>query len=233
MIKALLRRPGSQAALARAAGSYLAQALRTTRWTMHGADHFASLVTGQPAIVAFWHEMLPFMPALLLQARRERRASGRPAGRMHVLVSRHSDGRFIGDVVRRFEVDFVYGSSSKRGEDRGGKEAVRTLSAVLAAGDQVVITPDGPRGPRRRAASGVAQIAALAGVPVVPVAAASTRVRRLPSWDSMALPLPWGRGVLVCGAPIEVDHAGARLPEIERALTAVAEEAEAACRPGR
>lgn len=232
MFKALLRRPGTQAAMARAAGSYLAYALRTTRWTLHGAEHFAPLAAGRPAVVAFWHETLPLMPALWFQARRERRASGLPVGRIHVLVSRHSDGRFIGDVVRRFGVDVVHGSSSKRGEDRGGQEAVRALGAVLLAGDQAAITPDGPRGPRRQAARGVAQIAGLAGVPVYPVAAASTRVRRLPTWDQMAMPLPWGRGALVCGAPLDVDAEAldAALPGIEAALTAAADQAEALCR---
>jgi lysophospholipid acyltransferase (LPLAT)-like uncharacterized protein len=134
--------------------------------------------------------------------------------------------------VRRFGVGLVHGSSSKRGQDRGGAEAVRALGAVLAAGDQVVITPDGPRGPRRRAAQGVAQIAALAGVPVVPVGAASTRVRRLPTWDRMAMPLPWGRGVLVCGAPLDVAACapGTSLSGIEAALTEAADRAEALCR---
>ena len=232
MLKALLRRPGTQAALARGAGSYLAYALRTTPWTLRGAENLAPFVAGKPAIIAFWHEMLPMMSALWLRARDERLAAGRPAGRVHVLVSRHSDGRFIGEVVRRFGFDLVHGSSSKRGEDRGGQEAIRALSAVLAAGDQIAITPDGPRGPRRHAASGVAQVAALAGVPVVPVGAASTRARRLPTWDRLAMPLPWGRGTLVCGAPLEVDaqDVNAALPGIEAALTAAADQAEAQCR---
>jgi lysophospholipid acyltransferase (LPLAT)-like uncharacterized protein len=231
MFKALLRRPGTQATLARAAGAYLDHALRTTQWTLHGAENLAPFVAGEPGIIAFWHEMLPLMSALWLRTRRQRLAEGHPAGRIHVLVSRHSDGRFIGEVIRRFGVDLVHGSSSKRGEDRGGQGAIRTLGAVLAAGDQVVITPDGPRGPKRRAASGVAQIASLAGVRVLPVGAASTRVRRLPTWDRMAMPLPWGRGALVCGVPLAVaGEPDAVMGEIEARLTRAADEAEALCR---
>lgn len=232
MFKALLRQPATQAAAAWLASAYLDFALRSTRWTLHGAEDFAPFRAGQPAVIAFWHETLPLMSALWMDARRERAVSGAAPGRIHVLVSRHKDGRFIGDVVSRFGCDLIHGSSSKRGEDRGGQEAVRLLSAVLEHGDQVVITPDGPRGPKRRAARGVAQIAALAGVPVLPVAAASTRMRRLPTWDRMAMPLPWGRGALVCGAPITVggDEPEAALPGIEAALTAVTERAEALCR---
>ena len=232
MLKALLRRPGTQAALARAAGAYLGHALRTTRWTLHGWENLAPFVAGRPAVIAFWHEMLPPACAVWLRAQQERVAAGRPAGRVTALVSRHSDGRLIGEVLRRFNCDLVHGSSSKRGRDRGGQEAIRSLGAALAAGGQVVITPDGPRGPRRQAAPGVAQIAALAGVPIVPVAAASTRVRRLPTWDRMAMPLPWGRGALVCGPPIKVDAEAldAALPSIEAALTEVTDRAEALCR---
>ena len=90
---------------------------------------------------------------------------------MHVLVSRHQDGRLIGDMMRGFGLDLVHGSSSSKGaEQKGGASGLRALLAALAAGDQVVITPDGPRGPRRQVARGVAQLAALAGVPVLPVA---------------------------------------------------------------
>lgn len=232
MLKALLRRPGTQAVLARAAGAYLGHALRTTRWTLHGADNLAPFVAGKPAVIAFWHEMLPVACAVWLRAQRERIAAGRPGGRVSALVSRHNDGRLIGEVLRGFNCDLIHGSSSKRGRDRGGQDAIRSLGAVLAAGGQVVITPDGPRGPRRQAAPGVAQLAALVGVPVVPIAAASTRARRLPTWDRMVMPLPWGHGALVCGPPLDVDAEGAdaALPGIEAALTAAADQAEALCR---
>jgi lysophospholipid acyltransferase (LPLAT)-like uncharacterized protein len=150
---------------------------------------------------------------------------------MHVLVSRHQDGRLIGDMMRSFGLDLVHGSSSKGAAQKGGASGMRALLAVLAAGDQVVITPDGPRGPRRQLARGVAQLAALAGVPVLPCAARSTRRRVLPTWDRMILPLPFGRGVLVCGAPIHVprDRWADSLPVIAAALTQAADEAEALC----
>jgi lysophospholipid acyltransferase (LPLAT)-like uncharacterized protein len=102
----------------------------------------------------------------------------------------------------------------------------------LSRGDQVGITPDGPRGPRRVAAPGVAQLAALSGVVVLPCSAQTTRRRVLASWDRMVLPLPFGRGVLVCQKPIAVprDAAEAALPEIAAALTAAAEHADRLCR---
>jgi lysophospholipid acyltransferase (LPLAT)-like uncharacterized protein len=148
--------------------------------------------------------------------------------RAHVLVSRHNDGRFIGDIVARFGIAVVHGSSARGGQDRGGAAGLRALLGVIEAGGHAVITPDGPRGPRRVAAAGVAQLAAVAGVPVLPCAAQTSRRIVLGSWDRMVLPLPWGRGVLTVGAPIPVprDGAEAALPVIARALDDAAELAD-------
>jgi len=221
MLKAFLRRPGVQAWLASVVGAYLAFALRTTRWTLIGEAHLAPHAAGQPAVAALWHECLPLMPALWLRMRR-------PGARVHALASRHADGRFIGDIMRRFGVEVVHGSSARDGRDKGGAASVRTLLEVLAAGSHVVLTPDGPRGPARRAAPGVAHLAALSGVPVLPCAAATRFAIRLPTWDGMTLPLPFGRGVLVVGAPIRVprDEWQNSVPAIEAALNAAAEQAK-------
>ena len=227
-MKRLLRRSRARALGARALGAYLAFALRTTRWTLHGAEHLGAHVLRGPAVFAFWHECLPLMPAFWGMAR-DRRGPG--DARMHVLVSRHQDGRLIGAVMRGFGVGLVHGSTAKGGEQKGGASGVRALVAVLASGDQVAITPDGPRGPRRVAARGVAQIAALSGAPVLPLAAQTSRRRVLPTWDAMVLPLPFGRGALVCGPAIPVPREGWEilLPRIEAALSEAAERADRLC----
>src|SRR6185437_6395528 len=121
--------------------------------------------------------------------------------RVHVLVSRHADGRFIGDVISRFHLDVVLGSSS-----RGGAAGLRSMLRLLEAGDFVAITPDGPRGPAGQAAPGVAQLAGLADVAVLPCAAQTTRRWALRTWDRMLVPQPLGRGVVVCGPLIHVSR---------------------------
>jgi lysophospholipid acyltransferase (LPLAT)-like uncharacterized protein len=96
----------------------------------------------------------------------------------------------------------------------------------------VIITPDGPVGPARDAAEGVVQLAARSGAPVLPMAARVRFARRLKSWDRMILPLPFGRGVVVCLAPIMVERseAGAALGPLSAAMTAAADRAEELCR---
>ena len=233
MLKRVLRSAAVQAVTARLVGRYLDFALRTTRWTLSGAEHIARPLANQPVIAAFWHERLPLLPALWILMRRQG-ATGTP----RVLVSKHRDGRFIGDVVRRFGVTVVHGSSSKNGlardvSEKGGAASVRVLLGVLDAGEHILITPDGPRGPPRRAAPGVAQIAGLSGVPILPIGAQTRRRRLLPTWDAMVVPLPFGRGVIVCGPPITVPRDGweASLPEITAALSDAADAADVLCLP--
>ena len=232
-MKRLLRHPRTLALGAQALGAYLRFALRTTRWTLHGRDALGPYMLGGAAIFAFWHERLPLMPALWTMALRERRSG--PRGRMHVLVSRHQDGRLIGSIMNSFGVDVVYGSSARRRadkKDKGGSASLRALVGVLQGGDQIVITPDGPRGPARQAAAGVAQLAALSRAPVIPCAAQISMRRVLGTWDRMVLPLPFGRGVLVCAPPIAVGREGwsESLPHIEAAMTRAAETADALCK---
>lgn len=215
MLRRLTRHPAFQAAAAQLLGLYLALVYRTTRWRLIGGEHIdAAFAAHGTVIAAFWHENLPVMPQLW---RIGQRRAGLGTG--HVLVSRHRDGRFIGDVVKRFDLVMVHASSSK-----GGAAGMLALMRLLRGGAFVGITPDGPRGPRREAAPGVAQLAAMSGKPVLPVAGRSSLGIPLRSWDRMVIPLPFARGVLVVGAPILVARDGA-----ESGLSAIAAGLDAAC----
>lgn len=197
-MKRLFRHARVRSVLVRAFGWYLDMTLRSKRWTLVGAEHLARCDTGEPMVVAFWHEVLPLMPVLVRFGRRRPGFTDMP---ILFLVSRHNDGQFISAIMQRFDLTPIYGSSSK-----GGPAALQSMLRALRAGAIIGITPDGPRGPARQAAVGVAQLAALAGVPVIPIGGAITNGPRLPTWDRMMLPLPFGRGVLICGPPITVNR---------------------------
>jgi lysophospholipid acyltransferase (LPLAT)-like uncharacterized protein len=229
MLRSISRHSATQSLLAHALGWYLSFALRTSRWTIEGTENLAAHVRGSPAIMASWHERLPLMPMQWIEMRRLARRAGKVV-RIHILISRSRDGRFIGTLVGRFGIDVLSGSTS-----RGGAVAMRRLVTLLKGGGLVGITPDGPRGPRRLAAQGVAQLAALSGAPILPCAAQTSRQWVLRSWDSMVIPKPFGRAAIVCGAPIYVDRLGWRgaLPSIEAALTASADRADVLCERAR
>jgi lysophospholipid acyltransferase (LPLAT)-like uncharacterized protein len=174
-------------------------------------------------VFAFWHEFLPLMPAFSLAAKT---LPDYRATTMHALVSQHRDGRFIGTIVQRFGIKPILGSST-----RGGASGLRGLVTALARNEIIGITPDGPKGPRRLAAAGVAQLAAISGVPVLPCAARTSRRIQLNTWDGMAVPLPFGRGVIVCGPVIRVAREACQgaIPAITEALNDAAARAEALC----
>jgi lysophospholipid acyltransferase (LPLAT)-like uncharacterized protein len=207
-------------------GSYLWFILRTNRWRLDGVENFAPHGAGSPAVFGFWHEHLPLMPALAMLARRSPTYHPAP---IHTLVSQHNDGQLIGVVVRQFGIEPVLGSSS-----RGGANGLRQLLRLLRRGAMVGITPDGPRGPRRVAARGVAQLAALAAVPILPCAARTSRRIVLHTWDRMAIPLPFGRGIVVCGPAIVVPRDSWRetLPAITAAMNQATDRAEQLCASG-
>ena len=223
-MKSLLRRPAVMAGLARILGWYLRFALRTTRWTLVGPENLQPLSDGVPVIAVFWHEFLttiPAVPSLM------RTLPGYKPTVIHSLVSGHRDGRLIGDILAMFDIWAVHGSSSK-----GGAAGALQLLRLLRRGDIVSIAPDGPRGPRRKADAGMAQLAALSGYNVVPMAGLPKWHKRLGTWDRMIMPLPFSCGFMVCGDHISVPRDGWRdaLPEIEAAMDAVADRAEALCR---
>ncbi len=197
-MKAILQSAAVQTVLAWLALSYGGYIARSLRWRIDGAEYLRAEAGGAPVIVVFWHETLPAMPALWVHMRRlgmQRPAVG--------LASRHRDGQLVGRILRGLGIGLVSGSTS-----RGGAAGLRGLLRALQAGQDVILTPDGPRGPRRVAAPGVAQLAAMSGVRVVPCAALTRHAITLTkSWDSMRIPLPFGAGVVVCGKAIIVERA--------------------------
>lgn len=199
---------------------YLRLVWKTGSWSYVGRAHGEALAAqGRMPVLCFWHaRMLMMAPAW-------------PADRkIHMLGSAHRDGRLIARVIARFGVSSVIGSTS-----RGAASGLRTMAALLRRGECVAITPDGPRGPPLRAQIGVASIAKLGLAPVLPVSYSTRRAIRLGSWDRLLLPLPFDRGVVIVGAPIEVpaDADGAGLERarqaIEDALNAITREADRQC----
>ncbi|MFN3459443.1 MAG: lysophospholipid acyltransferase family protein [Oceanibaculum sp.] len=217
LVKKMLRSAAVRAFLCRLASTYMRFASWTTRWEIVGEEHpRGHWDSGQPFLGCFWHGRM-----MLVAPTWPREIP------VDVLISRHGDGQLISTVIGHLGMGTIEGSTS-----RGAVTALRGVIRKLRSGRIVAITPDGPRGPRMRAAGGLALAAAAARVPVIPVSAAMSRCRILGSWDRFILPLPFGRGVIVWGAPVllptETDHdtiEAGRLA-IETALNRLSEEAD-------
>ena len=170
---------------------YIRLVYATNRWTEEGADYPQRLCeAGRPLVGAFWHGRMMMIPLAW-----RRRAP------MHMLISSHRDGRVIAGAVAHFGIQSIAGSTR-----RGGTAALRALVKQLAAGDCVAITPDGPAGPAMVASTGIVNVARLAHAPIQPVVFATSRRWVLKTWDRMHIALPFGRGVILWGEPIEIEH---------------------------
>ncbi len=154
----------------------------TIRWQYLGSDIRPE---NTPCIISCWHARLLLMPFLL----------GKWQGPL--IISDHKDGELIAAVFAKFDIQASRGSSSKNGA-KVLLDVIRQAKQGLSPG----ITPDGPQGPAEQVKPGIAQISIKSGLPVVPVCYASSRFKRLSSWDKFYIPKPFSKGVVVIGAPL-------------------------------
>lgn len=117
---------------------------------------------GQHAIFAFWHGQQLMM------------LFGYRGTGTQALISQHGDGEIIARIVARFGHKAVRGSST-----RGGAGALRALIKLGRSGQDVAVTPDGPKGPRQVVKLGVIQMAKASGLPIVPMIFACSKKNSL------------------------------------------------------
>ena len=134
--------------------------------------------TDEPMVVMFWHNRLLFSAAIHRRYRRSRGMCG--------LVSASGDGAWLAAFFRVMGIGSVRGSSSSR-----TVASTRQLIERLKSGDDVAITPDGPRGPLYDFKPGAWRLAEKTGAPVLLVSGRFRRACRLNSWDGFYIPCPF------------------------------------------
>ncbi len=190
VVKWIMRRDPPRAAACWTLAHYLRLLRATGRWTVEGGDIPAALVAaGRPFILGFWHGRLMQMTD-----------AWRFPQPFHMLASQHPDGQLIARTIAHLGIQSIAGST-----DRGGAGVLRAMVRLLRQGEYIGVTPDGPRGPRMRVSAGIVHAARIAGVPIVPATCAAAPRRVIASWDRLVVPLPFGRGIIAWGDPIEVD----------------------------
>ncbi len=160
---------------------------RTLRIRVIDEAGFFSGAHPSPVIFTYWHNRMITVPIAYLRYYRPLLRAGERHGAV-VLISRNRDARLIADVMRRFGIGVVSGSSS-----RGGVAALLELTDCIERGLDVNITPDGPRGPCYRLGSGVVFLSQKTGAPLLPIHMEFSRCIRFKSWDRFIVPLPFAR----------------------------------------
>ena len=220
VFKNISKKPWGSSLIAKLIEGYVRFVWLTSRWEDHNREKAdKAWGKGIPFLGVFWHSRL----LMTLKIWR-----GQKGHKVHVLISNHSDGAFIAKAARAFGYEWLAGSTNRQ-----GAKAVRNILDVLADGDSIAITPDGPRGPRYTAQDNLISIARKAGVDIYPVAYSAKRGIFLRSWDRFFLPFPFNKGVFVYAEPVLVSQSQRSDNELSQELVdklnAVTREADKLC----
>jgi len=134
----------------------------------------------QSCVIVFWHGELLMQPFNYQKFRKGNKVSA--------MISEHKDGEAITKTVKYLGIDSLRGSST-----RGGIKALIGAIKELKAGNDVAITPDGPKGPRHSVADGIVAIAQKTKSKVFFCNVKTTKFWQFNSWDKFVIPKPFGR----------------------------------------
>lgn len=115
------------------------------------------------------------------------------------IISHSRDGEMQKRIFTRYGFQVIRGSTG-----RGGERALVESIRVLRKGDEMAITPDGPRGPSGVVQPGVMMMARKSGCALVPVGSSSSRGWYAPTWDRYLIPWMFSRAAFVFGEPVYV-----------------------------
>ncbi len=192
LLKTILQSAWVQKILVSLCFYYIKLVYITSRKQFVGLEHIQNLlISDKPFIICFWHGRMALLP---------------PAWRWKhkkfaMLLSAHRDGKMIGSLIKKFNMETIVGSST-----RGGSEAARHIYENLQNSNVIGITPDGPRGPREEVSPGIIRLAQHSGAYIIPVSFSTTKGRHLRSWDRFLLPYPFGSCTFVVGEPLHIQE---------------------------
>jgi lysophospholipid acyltransferase (LPLAT)-like uncharacterized protein len=164
--------------------------------------HIEGEITPQQHIVVCWHGELLCSPQAYRHFHPKQPSSG--------IISRHFDGEIIARILGYFGIVPLRGSSSK-----GAKQVLLEAFRALKKGDDLLVTPDGPRGPRHEISQGALALAMKAKAPILAVNYIPSSYWQLKSWDRFVVPKPFARLdfylKVVSVEGMEIDEANAHL----------------------
>ena len=141
--------------------------------------HHANIKEDETIVVAFWHGELLMQPFNYQKLK--------PNSHVRAIISEHKDGEAITKTVEYLGIGSIRGSSSK-----GGAKALISTIKELKKGNDIAITPDGPRGPRFSVANGIVAISQKSKAKVAVFNCKPSKYWQLNSWDKFIIPKPFG-----------------------------------------
>jgi len=142
--------------------------------------HFITPVSEEQHVCVTWHGELFMSPQAYRQIHKRHLASA--------IISSHFDGALIAGTLSFLKIRPLRGSSRK-----GAKQVLLQAFKSIKAGEEVLITPDGPKGPRHSMSDGAIGIALKSKLPIFVMNFTAEKYWQLNSWDKFVIPKPFSK----------------------------------------
>jgi lysophospholipid acyltransferase (LPLAT)-like uncharacterized protein len=180
--KRLLKSETLATSLAGLAGRYLAFCHKTTQWDYEGLDDLKGALAEGPILLLTWHSR-SIMGSLHWPTETAPLSS---------LYANSPIGRVSGAVQRRAGLQAIE-MSSKASNRAASREILKRVKDGVSIG----MTGDGPLGPAKVLNDASLEWARVTGMPIFCYSFATTKGRRVNSWDEMLVPKPFGKGACI------------------------------------
>ncbi|MEA3419957.1 MAG: lysophospholipid acyltransferase family protein [Campylobacterota bacterium] len=159
--------------------SFLIYLLMRFLWfTSRKEFHYLTPVEHEHVTSVCWHSELLMSPQMYRKVRPHQSASA--------IASRHKDGELVTRILSYLSIKPLRGSS-RRGASRVLLQALR----MQREGEEILLTPDGPKGPRYHLNDGILSLAMKSGLPVLIINYQAKKYWQLKSWDRFVIPKPF------------------------------------------
>jgi lysophospholipid acyltransferase (LPLAT)-like uncharacterized protein len=142
--------------------------------------NFISPVGDEQHVCVCWHSELLMSPQAYRAIHKKQPASA--------IISQHFDGSLIASTLNLLRIRPLRGSSKK-----GARQVLLQAFRSIKSGEEVLITPDGPRGPRHSMSDGAIGIALKSKLPIFVMNYKVDSYWKLSSWDSFIIPKPFSK----------------------------------------
>ena len=154
--------------------------MRLIWWSSRKKFHYITSIDDSQHVCVCWHGELLMSPQAYRKIHPKHPASA--------IISSHFDGSLIARTLQLLRIRPLRGSTKK-----GARQVLLQAFKSIKEGEEVLITPDGPRGPRHSMSDGAIGIALKSKLPIFVMNYQASSYWQVNSWDCFVIPKPFGQ----------------------------------------
>jgi len=154
--------------------------MRLIWWSSRKKFHYITSIDDSQHVCVCWHGELLMSPQAYRKIHPKHPASA--------IISSHFDGSLIARTLQLLRIRPLRGSTKK-----GARQVLLQAFKSIKEGEEVLITPDGPRGPRHSMSDGAIGIALKSKLPIFVMNYQASSYWQVNSWDRFVIPKPFGQ----------------------------------------